>query len=90
MFEPKNLRQHIAATYKALRLGVAVIAFVFPLLLWIGGIFVAGLALEGSMSAYYHAGNGAMRNWFVEYCSRSAQFCLSTKASPGWKIMPST
>ena len=65
MFEPKNLSQHVAATYKALRLGVAVIAFVFPLLLWIGGIFAAGLPLEGSMSAYYHAGNGAMRNWFV-------------------------
>lgn len=65
MFEPKNFSQHIAATYKALRLGVAVIAFVFPLLLWIGGFFAAGLALEGSMSAYYHAGNGAMRNWFV-------------------------
>ena len=65
MFGPKDLSQHITATYKALRLGVAVIAFAFPLLLWIGGYLFAGLSLEGSMSAYYHAGNGAMRTWFV-------------------------
>jgi hypothetical protein len=65
MFGPKDLTQNFAATYKMLRVGVAVIAFAFPVLLWIGGYMCAGLGLEGSMSAYYHAGNGAMRNVFV-------------------------
>jgi hypothetical protein len=65
MFAPKDLDKHITATYRALRLGVAIIAFAFPLVLGIGGYLLAGLGLEGSMSAYYHAGDGAVRNWFV-------------------------
>jgi hypothetical protein len=72
----KDLSNQIAATYKTLRRGLAVMAFVFPLLLWIGGHFLADLPLAGSMSAYYHvsdpanldggpAGQGVMRNEFV-------------------------
>lgn len=37
------------------RLGLAVMAFAFPLLLWIGGYYLGHLSLPGSMSAYYHA-----------------------------------
>ena len=59
-----------------LRLGLAVIAFAFPLLLWIGGYYLGHLHLAGSMGAYYHAidslhpdqgipGQGSMRNEFV-------------------------
>lgn len=72
----KDLSNHIAATYRALRVGIAVIAFAFPLILWIGGHILANLPLESSMSAYYHAsdalnpgqgvpGHGVMRNEFV-------------------------
>lgn len=61
----KNLSDHISATYRALRIGIAVTAFAFPILLAVGGYLLAGLALEGSMSAYYHAGNSVMRNVFV-------------------------
>lgn len=67
----KDLSNHIAATYRALRVGIAVIAFAFPLILWIGGHILANLPLEGSMSAYYHAGDalnpgqGVLRNEFV-------------------------
>jgi hypothetical protein len=45
---------------------MAVIAFVFPLLLWAGGA-MQGIPLQDSMSAYYHAvfGDKSMRNWFV-------------------------
>ena len=68
---PKNLSNSIAATYKWLRLGIGLMALAFPLILWIGGHLVASLPLQGSMSAYYHAGNalvpgqGVMRNEFV-------------------------
>jgi hypothetical protein len=59
-----------------LRLGLAVMAFAFPLLLWIGGYYLGHLPLAGSMRAYYHAidslhldqgspGQGSMRNEFV-------------------------
>jgi hypothetical protein len=71
MKKTKDLSNQIAATYKMLRLGLAVMAFAFPLVLWIGGHFLADLPLAGSMSAYYHAsdalhpGQGVMRNEFV-------------------------
>jgi hypothetical protein len=62
-----SLEEHIRDTYFTLRIGIAVIAIVFPLLLWIGGRFYAGLPLQDSMSAYYHAAidGRSMRNWFV-------------------------
>lgn len=63
----KPLEEHILATYFTLRIGIAVIAALFPLLLWLGGRLYAGLPLEESMSAYYHAANDgkSMRDWFV-------------------------
>ena len=72
----KDLTDQITKTYKTLRIGLAVMAFAFPLLLWIGGYIFAKLPLAGSMSAYYHAsdflhpdqgppGQGVMRNEFV-------------------------
>lgn len=60
-----DLSQHIAATYRSLRLGLAVIAFAFSIVLAVGGYVLANESLQGSMSAYYHAGDGAMRTEFV-------------------------
>ena len=51
---PRTIEQQIKATYFALRIGAALIAFVFPLLLW-GGGKLAGFTLRDSMSAYYRA-----------------------------------
>jgi hypothetical membrane protein len=50
----RTIEQQIKATYFALRVGAAIIAFAFPLLLW-GGGKVAGFTLRESMSAYYWA-----------------------------------
>jgi len=72
----KDLTNQVVATYRMLRLGLAVLAFAFPLLLWTGGHLAGHLPLAGSMSAYYHAsdpldpehgapGQGVMRNEFV-------------------------
>jgi hypothetical protein len=61
----KDLSNQVTATYKMLRLGLAVLALAFPPLLWIGGLLFAHLPLAGSMSAYYYAGQGVMRNGFV-------------------------
>jgi uncharacterized membrane protein len=60
-----DIREHILATYINLRVGIALLAFLLPFLLWLGGLTRADLPLQGSMSAYYHAGNGAMRDFFV-------------------------
>lgn len=42
------------STYITLRYGMAVMAFAFPVLLWLDGNF-HGISLQDSMSAYYHA-----------------------------------
>lgn len=64
--ESDQLQQHVFATYRSLRVGVAVIAIILPLLLWFGGASL-GIPLQESMSAYYHAvaGGHSMRDWFV-------------------------
>jgi hypothetical protein len=60
--EPRNrergnskLLEHIYDSYNWLRIGLAVTALAFPILLWTLGKFVFGLPLQDSMSAYYWA-----------------------------------
>jgi len=80
MKKTKDLSKSIAGTYFSLRIGLGIIAFTFPILLWLGGQFLAHVPLQGSISAYYHAtmqslanpwtavspaGQGAMRDLFV-------------------------
>lgn len=66
--EHKNiLRRHFADAYVSLRLGTAIIAFIFPILLYVSGK-LHGIDLQDSMSAYYWApGNGEspVRVWFI-------------------------
>lgn len=59
-----DLRKHITGTYLSLRLGMALIAIFFPIVLWLGGV-AEGQPLQESMSAYYFSGGGAMRDVFV-------------------------
>src|SRR4051812_24325220 len=61
----KDLGDYIPKTYFALRMALAVIAFGFPAFLALGGYFIWALDLQKSMSTYYHAGNGALRDVFV-------------------------
>lgn len=65
--EPSPLQEHLAGTYFTLRLGLGLIAVAFPILLAVGGRLWAGLPLQDSMSAYYHAEveGRSMRTWFV-------------------------
>jgi hypothetical protein len=51
---PRSIERQIKDTYFSLRVGVAVIAFLLPPLLWVGGK-IAGFPLRASMSAYYYA-----------------------------------
>lgn len=50
--EAADLRKHMLATYRALRLGVAWLGLLLPWLLWLRGRSV-GEPLQGSMSDYY-------------------------------------
>lgn len=59
-----DLQDHLIGSYTAMRLGVAVLGLGLPAVLVVGGA-MAGLDLQTSLSAYYHAGEGAMRDWFV-------------------------
>jgi uncharacterized membrane protein len=49
-----ELQEHIIATYFCLRVGLCVLAFLFPVLL-LGLGWWKGIPLQGSMSAYYFA-----------------------------------
>jgi hypothetical protein len=63
----QRLLRHVFDTYNSLRLGMAAIAFAFPILLYVVGR-LNGLSLQGSMSAYYWAsveGDPPVRVWFV-------------------------
>jgi hypothetical protein len=63
----ETLLRHVFDTYITLRIGMIVIAFAFPLLLYAWGLW-HGLPLQGSMSAYYWASNEGdppVRVWFV-------------------------
>jgi hypothetical protein len=60
------LSNQIAETYNTLRVVLVVIGFALPPLLWLGYYICTGdPQLQDSMSAYYYAGNGVMRGWFV-------------------------
>jgi hypothetical protein len=52
----------IAHTYYGLRWGLAGLAFVFPIVLYVGGSWFRHQDLPTSISGYYHTG---MRNYFV-------------------------
>lgn len=66
-----ELQKNFLSSYFNLRMGIAVLALLLPLVLWIGGA-AQGVGIQDSMSAYYHAaaghanaGGGLMRDFFV-------------------------
>lgn len=61
----ERLSEHITATYLSLRLGIAVLSIGLPPALVLLGVLLGGVPLQASMSAYYHAGEGAVRDVFV-------------------------
>jgi len=72
--DPRELADHFAGTYFALRLGLAVLAFVFPVFLWAYGALRHGLPLQASMSSYFWAAGTVeqcaefpMRTFFVGF-----------------------
>ena len=63
--EPLKLEDNFQETYFTLRWGIAVLGILLPVLL-VGVAWVrAGISAQGSMSAYYYAGNGVVRDIFV-------------------------
>lgn len=68
-----ELYEHISATYRLLRLGLAAVAVALPVLLWIG----TGQP-RPSISDYYHAG-GWMRDPFVGSLSAIGVFLVLYK-----------
>jgi hypothetical protein len=70
---PRELAKHFSDTYFSLRLGLAVLAFALPFVLYFYGKFRHGLDLQPSMSAYFWAANAEqcasfpMRTIFVGF-----------------------
>lgn len=61
----EDLRRNMMRTYFTLRLGIVILSIALPLLLLGYSLITHGALVEGSMSAFYSADGGAMRNWFV-------------------------
>ena len=63
-----QLQKNILSSYFNLRIGVGLMALCFPLVLWIGGSLMH-IAIQDSMSAYYHAAidGRSMRDYFVGF-----------------------
>lgn len=57
----KNISEHILNTYTYLRLGMAGISIIFPLVLWWSGL-IFDVKFQASISSYYHT---PMRDIFV-------------------------
>lgn len=83
---PERLDMHILRSYSTLRWCMAVLAFMLPLLLVLGGInslwwISSPLEIQNSLSAYYHAGSicvaseGVYRDLFVGILA-AISFCL--------------
>jgi hypothetical protein len=61
----EDLRRNMTSTYFTLRLGIVILSFALPLILYGYSLITHGGLAEASMSAFYDADGGAMRNWFV-------------------------
>ncbi len=80
-----SLQKHITATYINLRVGLALLAIALPFVLAVVGYLVFGLPLQGSMSAYYHAGEGAVRDVFVGVLIAVGAFLYLYKGFTAWE-----
>ena len=61
----EDLRKNILSTYFTLRMGIVVLSAALPVSLYFYSLHADGGLTEHSMSAFYGAYNGAMRNSFV-------------------------
>lgn len=61
----EDLRKNMLSTYYLLRMGIVVIAAALPTAMLIYSFVYHGGLEQGSISAFYGAYDGAMRNWFV-------------------------
>jgi hypothetical protein len=62
LMTPRDLRNHVLHAHTQLRVGMGVMALLFPVALWLGGVVLSHTPLQSSMSAYYHT---PMRDLFV-------------------------
>src|SRR5258708_21716098 len=61
----EDLRKNILSTYWTLRMGIVVLSAALPVSLYAYSWYADHGLVEHSMSAFYGADLGAMRNWFV-------------------------
>src|SRR5258708_32222634 len=61
----EDLRKNILSTYWTLRMGIVVLSAALPVSLYAYSWYADHGLAEHSMSAFYGAHDGAMRNWFV-------------------------
>jgi hypothetical protein len=79
----EDLRKNILSTYFTLRMGIVVLSAALPVALYFYSWRADGGLVEHSISAFYGAHGGAMRNWFVGVlCAIGAFLILYQGFSP--------
>jgi hypothetical protein len=63
--DPYELRKHFEATYFNVRHGLVATGLALPIVLPVVAYLLRDVPLQASMSAYYHAGAGVVRDLFV-------------------------
>jgi hypothetical protein len=81
----ERLLEHIFTTYFIYRLGLVVMGFALPLVLVGVGWSRHKLPMQDSLSAYYHAGDGAMRDVFVGVLIAVAALLILYKGLKKWE-----
>ena len=84
-FGPHKLWSVGWGTYFTLRTWLMVLAFGLPLVFCWGGELFYELALQGSISAYYHAGHGVLRDVFVGLTIAVAALLIVYKGFSGFE-----
>jgi len=80
---PEDLRKNILSTYFTLRIGIVILSAALPLGLYAYSWYVDHGLVETSMSAFYGAHEGTMRNYFVGVlCAVGAFLILYQGFSP--------
>ena len=62
---PEDLRENIVATYFTLRWGLVVLSVALPVVLYVWNTSAHGTLHETSISAFYGADKGRMRDYLV-------------------------
>lgn len=90
MNKMQSTNDHITESYLTIRRGIAIIAFLFPIILLVTSYGGDSEGLKASISAYYHSELDFHRDLLVGVLSAIGVFLILYKGSSEWEDIPLT